>query len=108
MPSSSGLSCGLLSRPLPTCSFERRSPATFRNQVNALIHRPDAAAVLRTIRCPTLVLCGRQDEWSPLAQHEEIASGIDGARLAVIENAGHMAPFERPGAVTDALARWLQ
>ena len=26
------------------------------------------------IQCPTLVLCGRQDIWSPVPQHEEIAA----------------------------------
>jgi pimeloyl-ACP methyl ester carboxylesterase len=86
---------------------ERRSPATFRNQVNAMLQRPDATPVLAQIRCPTLVLCGREDGWSPLAQHEAIAAQIGGSVLAVIEQCGHMSPFERPAEVTDVLRRWL-
>lgn len=86
---------------------ERRSPATFRNQVEALLNRPDAAPVLPSIRCPTLVLCGREDGWSPLAQHEAIAAAISGSLLAVIDDSGHMAPFERPAEVTRQLRRWL-
>jgi pimeloyl-ACP methyl ester carboxylesterase len=86
---------------------ERRSPASFRNQIRALLARPDAAPVLATIRCPTLVLCGRDDGWSPLAQHEAIAAAIHGSTFAVIDECGHMAPFERPVEVTRALARWL-
>jgi pimeloyl-ACP methyl ester carboxylesterase len=85
----------------------RCTPATFRNQVTALINRPDATSVLESIRCPTVVICGRADEWSPLAQHELIAARVAGARLAVIEDAGHMAPYERPESVVAELRRWL-
>lgn len=85
----------------------RRTPATFRNQVEALINRPDAAPVLASIRCPTLVLCGREDGWSPLAQHEAMAAAIGDSVLTVIERCGHMAPFERPAEVSREFARWL-
>jgi pimeloyl-ACP methyl ester carboxylesterase len=88
--------------------IERRSPATFRNQVNALLNRPDATPVLASIRCPTLVLCGREDGWSPLAQHEAIAAAITGSVLAIIDECGHMSSFERPAEVTHALQRWLE
>ena len=47
------------------------------------------------------MICGRQDEWSPPAQHESIAARISGAQLTVIDDAGHMAPCERPEAVVD-------
>jgi pimeloyl-ACP methyl ester carboxylesterase len=86
---------------------ERRSPTTFRNQTRALLGRPDATPVLATIRCPTLVLCGREDGWSPLAQHQAIASGVAGAVLVVVPECGHMSPVERPAEVTRALQRWL-
>jgi pimeloyl-ACP methyl ester carboxylesterase len=87
---------------------ERRTPATFRNQVTALLNRPDATTVLAAIRCPTLVLCGREDSWSPLAQHQQIAAAIPGSRLSVIDDCGHMAPFERPAEVSRALEKWLE
>ena len=87
--------------------IERRTPETFRNQVAALLNRPDATPVLASIHCPTCVICGRQDEWSPPAQHESIAAGISGAQLTVIDDAGHMAPCERPQAVVAELRRWL-
>jgi pimeloyl-ACP methyl ester carboxylesterase len=86
---------------------ERRTAVSFRNQVEALLGRPDARAVLATIRCPALVLCGREDGWSPLEQHEKIASAIGGSTLAVIDACGHMAPFERPTEVSRAFERWL-
>jgi pimeloyl-ACP methyl ester carboxylesterase len=86
----------------------RSTPETFENQQSALLDRPDARTALASIRCPTLVLCGREDIWSPVAQHEEIASLIPGAKLIVIEKCGHMSPAEQPEAVTAALREWIE
>lgn len=87
--------------------FGRKTPEVYRAQVTALLDRPDAAPVLATIRCPALVMCGREDAWSPVAQHEEIAARIAGSRLVIVERCGHMAPMERPREVTAALDAWL-
>ena len=85
----------------------RASPEQHRRQIRALVERPDPRPLLRTITCPTLVMVGRQDRWSPLAQHEEIAALIPNAELVAIENSGHMAPVEQPEEVSRALLRWL-
>jgi len=87
--------------------LEHKTPQIFRAQVTALLNRPDATPILAAIRCPTLVLCGRQDAWSPVAQHEEIAAQILGSELAIVERCGHMAPIERPREVTAALYKWF-
>jgi len=79
----------------------------FERQQHAIISRSDSTGLLPTISCPTLVLCGRQDERTPLARHEEIANAIRGARLEVIENCGHLSTLERPAEVNAALRRWL-
>jgi pimeloyl-ACP methyl ester carboxylesterase len=84
----------------------RSTPETFANQQKALLDRPDARTVLPLIHCPTLVLCGRHDAWSPVAQHEEIAAAIPHSKLVIVEDAGHMAPVEQPEAVTGALLEW--
>jgi pimeloyl-ACP methyl ester carboxylesterase len=86
----------------------RKTPEIFAAQIKALLARPDATPVLPTIHCPTLVLCGRQDAWSPLGAHEEIVAAIPNSRLAVIEHCGHMAPMERPAEVTAAIAGWFE
>jgi pimeloyl-ACP methyl ester carboxylesterase len=86
---------------------ERSTPGIFAAQIRALLSRPAAEAVLRMLRCPTLVMCGREDGWSPLARHVEMAGLIPGARLAVIEESGHMVTLERPQAVNAALEGWL-
>lgn len=80
----------------------------FLRQQQAVIDRQDAGPTLAAIACPTLVICGRQDGLTPLAASREIADGIAGARLVVIENCGHLSTMERPEAVTALLSYWLQ
>jgi pimeloyl-ACP methyl ester carboxylesterase len=88
--------------------IEHSTPEIFEAQIRALIARPDARGVLEGIRCKTLLLCGRQDAWSPLSRHEQMQALLPDAHLAVIEDAGHFAMMEQPEAVSHALARWLQ
>ena len=84
-----------------------RAVAGFRRQQEALLSRPDARPVLAMLRCPTLVLTGREDEWSPPAQHEAIAAAVPGSTLVIVPAAGHFAPLEQPAAVNAAMRDWL-
>ena len=79
----------------------------YEAQIEALLARRSVEAVLPGITYPTLVIVGEEDRWSPVAQHEEIAALIPGARLRIIAEAGHMAPAEQPEAFNAALAEWL-
>ncbi len=85
----------------------RHTADQFAAQIHALINRPDGTDVLRTVRCPTLMLCGRQDAWSPLARHEDMAALVPGSKVMAIEDAGHMVTMEQPTAVTQVLRDWL-
>jgi pimeloyl-ACP methyl ester carboxylesterase len=87
--------------------LERSSAEHFAAQVKALLSRPDAAPVLPTITCPTLVLTGREDLWSPPEQHAQMAEAIAGAQLCIVEQCGHMSTLERPEVVSAAFAHWL-
>ncbi len=86
---------------------ERSTPEAFAGQIDALLHRPDAAPVLPTIKVPALLLSGTNDNWSTLAQHKEMRRSVAHAALVEIEDAGHMAPAEQPAAVANALRNWL-
>ena len=79
----------------------------FVRQQVAIMGRPDSRGMLGTIRCPTLVLVGRQDAVTPLAVHEEMHAAIPGSRLVVIERCGHLSTMERPDEVNAALREWL-
>ncbi|MEY3992423.1 MAG: hypothetical protein RIS04_1186 [Pseudomonadota bacterium] len=88
--------------------FARRDAGHFEAQIQALLARPDATAQLQSIPGQVWLVCGAQDSWSPPAQHEAMAALLPQSTLEVIEDAGHMAPMERPQAVAQALLRWLQ
>lgn len=85
----------------------RKNPAIFDAQIKALLGRPDTTALLPTITCPTLLLCGRQDTWSPLARHEQMHAAIRHSTLVTIEDSGHMSTMEQPESVTAAMVHWL-
>ncbi|MGH8231535.1 MAG: alpha/beta fold hydrolase [Steroidobacteraceae bacterium] len=87
--------------------IERATPEDFAAQVRALLKRPDASAVLASIACPTLLICGRQDSWSPPARHAVMAALITGSRLEILERCGHMAPMEQPRQIGRLLRDWL-
>ncbi|KZC43227.1 alpha/beta hydrolase [Rhodanobacter sp. FW510-R12] len=71
------------------------------------MRREDGEAVLRSLTCPVMVLCGRLDVLTPPALHEAMAALMPQARLVVVEDSGHMSPMEQPAAVTRAMRDWL-
>jgi len=87
--------------------FERSSVEAFAAQIEALLARRDAGPLLSGIAVPTLLLCGREDGWSPPARHEVMHAHIPGSTLRVIERCGHMSTMEQPEAVNAALRDWL-
>jgi pimeloyl-ACP methyl ester carboxylesterase len=87
--------------------IECKTPEIFWHQQRALLGRPDANPVLSQIECPTLLLSGREDSWSPPSRHEEMSAKIRGSRVVIVPDSGHMAPMEQPEAVSEALREWL-
>jgi len=67
----------------------------------------DISRQLSRIAQPTLILCGREDRFTPLELSEYLRSGIPRARLEVIEGAGHMAMIEDAPAFNGAVASFL-
>ncbi|MHB8138548.1 MAG: alpha/beta fold hydrolase [Smithellaceae bacterium] len=63
----------------------------------------DLTGDLNKITAPVLVLCGVEDKMTPPASSEQIATGIAGAKLVLIEGAGHMAMMEKPDAFNQAV-----
>ncbi len=86
----------------------RMSGEIYAGQTRALLSRPDATSLLGEIRCPTLVLCGMQDGWSPPERHRQMAEAIPGSELRLIDDCGHMSTMEQPEAVLAELEAWLR
>jgi pimeloyl-ACP methyl ester carboxylesterase len=85
-----------------------QNQAIFDAQIEALLGRPEQERLLARIGCPTLVMTGELDSWSPPAQHEAMAARIADSTLEIVTGAGHMLPLEAPDAVNQAIAAWLQ
>jgi pimeloyl-ACP methyl ester carboxylesterase len=85
----------------------RVGPDAFCRQVAAIMGRPDSRPMLAEIVCPTLVMCGREDEATPLALSQEMAADIPAAQLCIIEDCGHLSTMEKPKETNEALRRWL-
>jgi pimeloyl-ACP methyl ester carboxylesterase len=58
---------------------------------------------LSEITAPTLVMAGRDDFVFPPECQLELAAGIPGARLRIIERAGHNPHLEQPAEVMEAV-----
>ena len=83
-------------------------PAGIVAALQALRNRPDATPGLGQVRVPALVVVGRDDALTPPAFAERLAAGIAGARLVVIEGAGHLANLERPAEFNAAVRDFVR
>ena len=55
---------------------------------------PQTPEELADIACQTLILCGRQDQLTPLRLHRELAEAIPNSRLVVVDFGGHLVMAE--------------
>ncbi|TCU73796.1 pimeloyl-ACP methyl ester carboxylesterase [Bradyrhizobium sp. R2.2-H] len=79
----------------------------YLRQQTAIIARADSRPTLLAIKCPTLVLTGDTDNTIPNAFSKEMAEGIAGARLVILDRCGHLPQAEQPEATVRALTEWL-
>ncbi|RJQ82833.1 alpha/beta fold hydrolase [Pseudonocardiaceae bacterium YIM PH 21723] len=69
--------------------------------------RPDYIPLLSEISVPTLVVVGRDDEFTPVSDAELLHERIPDATLVVIEDAAHMPNLEQTPAFDAALTAFL-
>jgi 3-oxoadipate enol-lactonase len=63
---------------------------------------------LQTVSVPALVLCGTEDSVTPPELSRALAAGIPGAKLQMIESAGHLCNIEQPEDFNAALLQFLK
>ena len=69
----------------------------------------DIRARLRAVRCPVLVIQGRDDDFGTLDQVDAIAEGVSGpAETMVLDHCGHVPHRERQREVLDAAASFIR
>jgi pimeloyl-ACP methyl ester carboxylesterase len=70
--------------------------------------RFDASADVGRITSPTLVIHGAEDRYVPFSNAHALAGAIPGARLRVLERAGHLVFVERAAEVNREVVAFLQ
>lgn len=87
--------------------MSRQCPCTVAAAIAALRDRPDATSGLLSIAVPTLVVVGAEDALTPVEKSQFLAGKIPGAKLEVIEGAGHLSNLESPARFNAALSAFL-
>jgi len=80
----------------------------FERQQRAIMGRPDSRPTLKSIACPTLVVCGQDDLITPPELATEIADGIKHAKLEIIAQCGHLSTLDQPAVVCELLLGWIK
>jgi len=70
-------------------------------------HGFDVRDRLGSVAVPALAAVGEYDQLTPRRFSEELVDGVPDGELAVVEDAGHLAMVERPGAFNAALRDFL-
>lgn len=73
----------------------------------ALANRSETCSSLSEVRIPTLIICGREDEVTPLEQSIFMNEHIKGSILKVIDNAGHVSNLEQPNEFNKHISEFL-
>ena len=74
----------------------------------AMADRRDSTELLASIRQPTLVVGGAQDDFIPVEESRGMQAGIPDSRLEVIEEAGHLVNLEQPDKFRQTLEQFLK
>ena len=85
----------------------RAGAAGLIRQNRAVMARADLRPTLSALACPTLVVCGLDDQLTPPDNARELAAAIAGSQLQLLPECGHMLTWEQPAAVTSLLQAWL-
>jgi len=64
--------------------------------------------VLPKVNIPTLIIVGRQDEFTPVPKAEEMEQKLQNCKLVIIEDAGHMPNLEHPDEFNQVVLDFLK
>lgn len=85
----------------------KTKPAGAAGALLGMAERDDQTSLLSQISCPTLILVGKEDSITPVADSEKMHREIADSRLVVIENAAHVSNLERTDKFNEELMRFL-
>jgi 3-oxoadipate enol-lactonase len=73
-----------------------------------MAEREDLSEFISTIGVPTMIVVGREDAITPLADSEKMQSQIRPSHLVVLDNAGHVSNLEQTEHFNYALVKFLE
>ncbi|WP_371636079.1 alpha/beta hydrolase [Streptomyces zaomyceticus] len=82
-------------------------PAGAAAALRGRAERPDYRQTLTTVPFPALVVVGRDDTYTPVADAEDMHALLPHSTLAVVERAAHLPNLERPEEFDAVLASYL-
>lgn len=81
-------------------------PENYLQTLEAIL-TADVTPLLRTVLAPTLVIVGENDQRTPVAVSEKLATAIPAAQLVVLPFAGHLSVLDRPDEFNSHLEHFL-
>lgn len=87
-------------------SMSRLHKAMYLKALELAAFAEDAPGAAR-IAVPTLVVVGQDDRLTPVSEAQALVNAIPNARLAVVENAGHLVNIEQPEPFNALLLEFL-
>jgi 3-oxoadipate enol-lactonase len=83
------------------------SPEGAIGALRGMAEREDQTERLTQINVPTLIVVGKEDPITPVADSQKMHEGIADSQLVVIENASHVSNIEQPEQFNRALKDFL-
>jgi 3-oxoadipate enol-lactonase len=71
------------------------------------IPKINLTARLKEIRCPSVVIVGKDDPGTPVAMAEDIHRALPGSKLVIVPSAAHLSNLEQPDAFNQALGAFI-
>ena len=91
----------------PVANMIRTTPAPGYAGCCHAIAKINLTARLKEIRCPAVVIVGKDDPGTPVAMSEEIHRALPGSKLVIIPDAAHLSNLEQPERFNQALGEFI-
>ena len=88
-------------------AFLRNDPQSYAASCR-MLGAADLRRALGAVRVPTAVVVGEEDYATPVGMAQALHDGIHGSTLAVLRNARHLTPLEKPDEIAAELRNLLQ
>jgi pimeloyl-ACP methyl ester carboxylesterase len=87
--------------------YSNFSPASLVAYTLAMMNRPDRTEILKTVKCPVLLIIGEFDTAVPMAQSLKLCALADFTYIYIAAHSGHMGMLEEPEFCLKAIQDFL-